>query len=161
MAVRSSISRFPVNLEEQESSGLPWGITVTPFAATDERGAPPIRGGADGGGRILPRCEHCWAYFSTYCDLENWAWNCALCGNYNGLTSDSIKRFSSDCPELSSSFIDLELEPTGKISDFGARTSYNSVFLQTSLQVLGSEQLRGIKKFKSFISIRSRPIERE
>ncbi|KAF3332055.1 protein transport protein SEC23-like protein [Carex littledalei] len=113
MAVRSSISRFPVNLEEQESSGLPWGITVTPFSATDERGAPPIRGGADGGGRILPRCEHCWAYFSTYCDLENWAWTCALCGNYNGLTSDSIKRFSSDCPELSSSFIDLELEPTG------------------------------------------------
>ncbi|KAJ4747675.1 Protein transport protein Sec24-like [Rhynchospora pubera] len=112
MSVRSSISRFPVNLEEQESSGLPWGITVTPFAATDERGAPPVRGGPDGGGRILPRCEHCWAYFSTYCDLENWAWTCGLCGTYNGLSSDSIKRFSSDCPELSSSFIDLELEPS-------------------------------------------------
>lgn len=127
MAVRSSISRFPVNLEEQESSGLPWGITVTPFAAADERGAPPQRGRADGGGRILPRCEHCWAYFSTYCDLENWAWSCALCGNYNGLTSDSIKRFSSDCPELSSSFIDLELEPTGTFFlDFGARTVYMS-----------------------------------
>lgn len=108
MAVRPTLARFPVDADAQESCGLPWGAAVTPFSPSDERGAPPVAGS---GGHLLPRCDHCWAYFNTYCDLEQWAWTCALCGTLNGLTSDALRRFSrpDDCPELSSSFVDLDL----------------------------------------------------
>ncbi|XP_020092690.1 protein transport protein Sec24-like At3g07100 isoform X1 [Ananas comosus] len=112
MAVRPTVARFPVDADAQESCGLPWGAAVTPFSPSDERGAPPVAGS---GGHLLPRCDHCWAYFNTYCDLEQWAWTCALCGTLNGLTSDALRRFSrpDDCPELSSSFVDLDLPVDG------------------------------------------------
>lgn len=108
MAVRATVSRFPVDADAQENSGLPWGVAVTPFAAKDENGRPPAYGSD---ANLLPRCEHCWAYFNSYCDLEHWAWTCALCGTLNGLSSKAIARFSNpeSCPEMMSSFIDLEL----------------------------------------------------
>ncbi|GAV70341.1 zf-Sec23_Sec24 domain-containing protein/Sec23_trunk domain-containing protein/Sec23_helical domain-containing protein/Sec23_BS domain-containing protein [Cephalotus follicularis] len=112
MAVRATVSRFPTDPDAQETSGLPWGVTVTPFASKDENGQPPAYGSD---GHLLPRCENCYAYFNTYCELDQWAWNCSLCGTLNGLTSDSIARYSlpQPCPELMSSFIDLELPLEG------------------------------------------------
>lgn len=108
MAVRATVSRFPIDADAQENSGLPWGVSVTPFASKDENGRPPAYGSD---AHLLPRCEHCWAYFNSYCDLEHWAWTCALCGTLNGLSSKAIARFSNpeSCPEMMSSFIDLEL----------------------------------------------------
>ena len=108
MAVRATVSRFPKNEDEQESSGLPWGVTVTPFASKDENGLSPVYGSD---GDLLPRCENCYAYFNTYCELDQWAWNCSLCGTLNGLTSQAIMRYSHprSCAETMSSFIDLEL----------------------------------------------------
>lgn len=108
MAVRATVSRFPIDPDAQEGSGLPWGITVAPFAPTDENGNPPAYGS---GGHLLPRCENCWAYFNAYCELDQWAWNCSLCGTLNGLSSECIDKYSrpQSCPEMSSSFIDLEL----------------------------------------------------
>lgn len=108
MAVRATVSRFPVDEEAQESSGLPWGITVTPFASKDENGNPPARGSD---GHLLPRCENCWAYFNTYCELDQWAWSCSICGTLNGLSSQAIARYShpQSCAEMMSSFVDLEL----------------------------------------------------
>ncbi|XP_057955400.1 protein transport protein SEC23 D [Malania oleifera] len=112
MAVRATVSRFPIDPDAQESSGLPWGVTVTPFAGKDENGASPAYGSD---GHLLPRCENCWAYFNTYCDLDQWAWNCSLCGTLNGLSSQAIARYSlpRSCPEMMSSFIDLELPVEG------------------------------------------------
>nr|XP_009411948.1 PREDICTED: protein transport protein SEC23-like [Musa acuminata subsp. malaccensis] len=112
MAVRATVSRFPVDADALESSGLPWGATVTPFAPADERGAVPIYGS---GGHLLPRCDNCWAYLSTLCELERWGWTCALCGSFNGLDSATLDRYARphDCPELSSSFIDLEIPVEG------------------------------------------------
>ncbi|TYH69994.1 hypothetical protein ES332_D05G089100v1 [Gossypium tomentosum] len=63
-----------------QSSGVPWGLTVTPFAAKDENDQAPAYG-LDG--HLLPRCENCYAYFNTYCELDQWAWNCSLCGTLN------------------------------------------------------------------------------
>ena len=102
------MSRFPIDSDALEASGLPWGLTVTPFAAKDENGIAPARGS---NGHLLPRCENCYAYFNTYCELDQWAWNCSLCGTLNGLPSDAIARYSNphSIPEMSSSFIDLEL----------------------------------------------------
>ncbi|KAM7272639.1 hypothetical protein ACFE04_027302 [Oxalis oulophora] len=110
MSVRATVSRFPMEPDMQEGSGLPWGVTVTPFAFTDENGQQPAYGSD---GHLLPRCENCYAYFNTYCELEQWAWNCSLCGTLNGLSSQSITRFSSphSCAEMTSSFIDVELPP--------------------------------------------------
>ncbi|KAG9440267.1 hypothetical protein H6P81_020432 [Aristolochia fimbriata] len=108
MAVRATVSRFPTDPDAQEASGLPWGVTVTPFSSVDELGNPPVFGSK---GNLVPRCENCWAYFNSYCELEQWAWTCSLCGTLNGLTSETIARYSrpEECAEMCSSFIDLEL----------------------------------------------------
>ncbi|XP_042511223.1 protein transport protein SEC24-like isoform X1 [Macadamia integrifolia] len=108
MAVRATVSRFPMDADAKEAGGLPWGITVTPFATTDENGNPPAYGS---NGHLLPRCENCWAYFNTYCELEQWAWSCSLCGTLNGLSSEDNARYSNpqSCAEMLSSFIDLEM----------------------------------------------------
>lgn len=108
MAVRATVSRFPMDSGAHENSGIPWGLTVTPFATKDENGQAPAYGS---GGQLLPRCENCWAYFNTYCELDQWSWNCALCGNPQGLSSEAIARYShpQSCPEMMSSFVDLEL----------------------------------------------------
>ncbi|WOL03496.1 protein transport protein SEC23-like [Canna indica] len=112
MAVRATVSRFPVDANALESSGLPWGATVTPFAPVDERGVGPIYGS---GGHLLPRCDNCWAYLNTLCEIERWGWTCALCGSFVGLDSAALDRYANpqDCPELSSSFVDLELPAEG------------------------------------------------
>lgn len=108
MAVRATVSRFPIDAGAHESSGIPWGVSVTPFATKDENGHSPVYGSD---GELLPRCENCWAYFNTYCELDQWSWNCALCGNPQGLSSQAIARYShpESCPEMMSSFVDLEL----------------------------------------------------
>ncbi|CAA6660666.1 unnamed protein product [Spirodela intermedia] len=93
MAIRASLSRFPVDRDAHEACGLPWGVTVTPFSQGDEHGGPPTYGGE---GNLLPRCENCWAYFNTYCGLDQWSWNCALCSALNGLTSEAIDRYSQE-----------------------------------------------------------------
>lgn len=63
------------------------------------------------GGDVIPRCENCYAYYDTFCDQEQWAWNCSLCGTLNGLSSETIARFNvpENAPEIMSSFVDLEL----------------------------------------------------
>jgi hypothetical protein len=111
MAVRATVSRFPVTQEMLDACGVQWGISVTPFAAADERGQPPAA--ADHGDR-LPRCERCWAYFNTYCDVERWGWACALCGTLNGFDDDALRRYQrpEECPELRSSFVDFEIPGT-------------------------------------------------
>ncbi|KAG2397436.1 hypothetical protein LR48_Vigan08g137200 [Vigna angularis] len=118
MAVRATVSRFPMDTDAREASGLLWGVAVTPFAAADENNRAPSYGS---GGDILPRCENCWAYFNTYCELEQWAWSCSLCGNLNGLSSDAIDRYSrpQSCAEMMSSFVDLEL-PTQESAEEAA-----------------------------------------
>ncbi|XP_047307710.1 protein transport protein Sec24-like At3g07100 [Impatiens glandulifera] len=112
MAVRASTIRFPIDPDALESSGVPWGVTVTPFAGRDENGNPPTYGSD---GHLLPRCENCWAYYNTYCEQEQWAWTCSLCGTLNGLSSEAVNRYSlpEACPENVSSFIDLELPMEG------------------------------------------------
>ncbi|XP_078433788.1 sec23/sec24 transport family protein [Wolffia australiana] len=119
MAIRASLSRFPVDREAHEACGLPWGVTVTPFSLEDEHGSPPTYGGD---GHLLPRCENCWAYFNTYCELDQWSWNCALCGALNGLSAEAIDRYShaQSSPEMVSSFIDLELPVAAEGSGKGA-----------------------------------------
>ncbi|KAK5830494.1 hypothetical protein PVK06_014289 [Gossypium arboreum] len=98
----------PIDPDSQEASGVPWGLTVTPFAAKDENDQAPAYG-LDG--HLLPRCENCYAYFNTYCELDQWAWNCSLCSTLNGLSAQAISRYShpQSCAEMMSSFIDLEL----------------------------------------------------
>lgn len=107
MAVRATMTRFPADPRELEC-GLPWGITLMPFAAKEENGNPPVYGS---GGELLPRCENCWGYYNTYCDQDQWSWSCVLCGTLNGLSAQSIARYSlpDSCPENTSSFVDLEI----------------------------------------------------
>ncbi|KAK4771985.1 hypothetical protein SAY86_013760 [Trapa natans] len=161
MAVRATISRFPIDADAQESSGIPWGITVAPFASKDENGRAPTYGSD---GHLLPRCENCWAYFNTYCELDQWAWTCSLCGTLNGLTSQAIARYSlpQSCPEMMSSFIDLELPVEGLEAAIQARPVYvaavdlssSEEFLEltksallAALEALGPGSLFGLATF--------------
>ncbi|KAI4368701.1 hypothetical protein MLD38_017228 [Melastoma candidum] len=123
MAIRATVTRFPIDPDAQDGCGIPWGITVTPFSGKDENGNPPAYGWD---GHLLPRCENCWAYFNTYCELDQWAWNCSLCGAINGLSSEAIAKYSvpESCAEMASSFIDLELPGDGSEEDVQARPVY-------------------------------------
>eukprot|EP00249_Psilotum_nudum_P022659 c28602_g1_i1 orf=222-2453(+) len=121
MAVRVTVGYCPVDDQMQGDSGVPWGATVTPFAIVDETGTPPLYGTK---GHLLPRCESCWGYINSLCDIEHYAWNCSLCDTSNVLSDSQATRYTSQsCPELSSSFIDLELEEdsTAADQDFQAR----------------------------------------
>ncbi|ONK71291.1 uncharacterized protein A4U43_C04F6960 [Asparagus officinalis] len=166
MAVRATLSRFPVDQESLESSGLPWGVTVTPFAQADEHGTSPAYGGD---GDLLPRCEDCWAYFNSYCELEQWAWTCSLCGALNGLTSRSIEKYSQpqSCAEMLSSFVDLEI-PVEESEGMQARPVYvaavdlssSEEFLElikssllAALEALGPGSLFGLVAFSHKIGI--------
>ncbi|KAL2240072.1 protein transport protein SEC24 [Sesamum indicum] len=166
MAVRPTMARFPGDPREQEACGVPWGLTLTPFAAKDENGIPPVYGS---GGELLPRCENCWAYYNTYCEQDQWSWDCALCGTTNGLSSGSIARYSlpESCPENMSSFIDLEL-PLEESEEMQARPVYvaavdlssSEEFLEltksallAALEALGPGSLFGLATFSHKIGL--------
>ncbi|KAL0460792.1 UNVERIFIED_CONTAM: protein transport protein Sec24A [Sesamum latifolium] len=166
MAVRPTMARFPADPREQEACGVPWGLTLTPFAAKDENGIPPVYGS---GGELLPRCENCWAYYNTYCEQDQWSWDCALCGTTNGLSSESIARYSQpeSCPENMSSFIDLEL-PLEESEEMQARPVYvaavdlssSEEFLEltksallAALEALGPGSLFGLATFSHKIGL--------
>ncbi|KAI3461288.1 hypothetical protein Pfo_017951 [Paulownia fortunei] len=166
MAVRPTIARFPGDPREQEACGVPWGVTLTPFAAKDENGIAPVYGS---GGELLPRCENCWAYYNTYCEQDQWSWDCALCGTTNGLSSESIARYSipESCPENMSSFIDLELPLEGS-EEMQARPVYvaavdlssSEEFLEltksallAALEALGPGSLFGLATFSHKIGL--------
>ncbi|XP_010245214.1 PREDICTED: protein transport protein Sec24-like At3g07100 [Nelumbo nucifera] len=168
MAVRATVSRFPMDTDAQEAGGVPWGVTATPFATTDENGNPPAYGP---NGHLLPRCENCWAYFNTYCELEQWAWTCVLCGTLNGLSSEAISRYShpQSCPEMTSSFIDLEMPVEGSEGEtMQARPVYvaavdlssSEEFLEltksallAALEALGPGSLFGLATFSHKIGL--------
>ncbi|KAL3689756.1 hypothetical protein R1sor_016065 [Riccia sorocarpa] len=110
MAVRLSIRQSPSDSELQEGCGLPWGATITPFAAVDENDHQPVHGLH---AEDLPRCESCYAYINVLCEVERWSWTCALCGNLNGLSNEMADRYerrSSSYPELSSSLVDFDFD---------------------------------------------------
>lgn len=168
MAVRATVARFPSDPESQEAAGLPWGITVTPFSPLDELGSPPTYGSD---AHHLPRCGNCWAYFNTLCEMEQWAWSCVLCGTLNGLSSEDISRYShpQSCPEMCSSFIDLELPEEGSLEEaMQARPVYvaaidlssSEEFLEliksailAALEALGPGSLLGLVTFSHKIGL--------
>ncbi|KAG6549307.1 hypothetical protein Mapa_009293 [Marchantia paleacea] len=123
MAVRLSLRQSPSDSEFQEGCGLPWGATITPFAAVDEQGRQPAHGLH---AQDVPRCDSCYAYINVLCEMERWSWTCALCGNLNGLPNDIADRYAHtpSCPELSSSLVDFDLDEEDDIvrgQDFQGR----------------------------------------
>ncbi|KAG1363565.1 protein transport protein sec24 [Cocos nucifera] len=146
MAVRPTLSRFPIDVETQESCGLPWGVTLTPFSPGDEHGVA-LAYGFDG--HLLPRCENCWGYFNTYCELEQWAWTCALCGSLNYLSTQAIERYSQSeaCAEMCSSFIDLELPGSEEFLELVKSA------LLAALEALGPGSLFGLVTFSHKIGL--------
>lgn len=109
MSVRRTVARCPADTEAQEGCGIPWGATIAPFAATDELRRPPELGHH---GEALPRCDNCYAYLNAFCDIDKWAWTCALCGQLIAFSEEQAARYqsSSSHPEIVSSFVDLEFE---------------------------------------------------
>ncbi|CAN6270287.1 unnamed protein product [Urochloa humidicola] len=111
MAVRASLGCFPSDPALHASCAMPWGVAVTPFSATDERGSPAATGDE---GHLLPRCQSCFAYFSLLCPLDRWSWTCTVCGADNDMPADAAARYARDGahdpPEMRSAFVDLLLQ---------------------------------------------------
>lgn len=167
MAVRATLNRFPIDSKTLESSSIPWGITISPFSA-DERGSLPAYG-VDG--HLLPRCENCWGYFNSICELEQWAWTCSLCGSLNGFTSRAVNKYNGDSQfvaELNSSFVDLEIPVEESEEGMQARPVYvaavdlssSEEFLEliksallATLEALGPGSLFGLVTFSHKIGI--------
>uniref|UniRef100_A0ACD5UB86 Uncharacterized protein n=1 Tax=Avena sativa TaxID=4498 RepID=A0ACD5UB86_AVESA len=169
MAARPSLFYFPSDAALLDSSGLPWGVAVTPFSPTDERGSPPVTGEE---GHLLPRCTSCFGYFSTHCSLHRWSWTCPICSEDNDLSADAAARYardgSHDPPELRSAFVDLLLP--GEEGDAVAMTtpvyvaaidlSSSEEFLElvksallAALEALSPGSLFGILTFSSKIGL--------
>uniref|UniRef100_A0A8R7TIG5 Sec23/sec24 transport family protein n=1 Tax=Triticum urartu TaxID=4572 RepID=A0A8R7TIG5_TRIUA len=169
MAVRPSLAYFPSDNALLESSGLPWGVAVTPFSSTDERGSSPVTGDE---GDLIPRCTSCFAYFSTLCSLHRWSWTCPICSEDNDLSADAAARYardgSHDPPELRSAFVDLLLP--GEEGEAAAATtpvyvaaidlSSSEEFLElvksallAALEALSPGSLFGILTFSSKIGL--------
>ncbi|XP_066348287.1 protein transport protein SEC23 D-like [Miscanthus floridulus] len=173
MAVRASLACFPSNPALHEACIIPWGVAVTPFSATDERGSKPATGAE---GHLLPRCQSCFAYFSLLCPLDRWSWNCAVCGAENDLPADAAARYARDGghdpPEMRSAFVDLLLpgeEGEGAAAAAAAPTpvyvaaidlSSSEEFLelvksalQAALEALSPGSLFGLLTFSSKIGL--------
>ncbi|KAF7009111.1 hypothetical protein CFC21_023710 [Triticum aestivum] len=169
MAVRPSLAYFPSDNALLDSSGLPWGVAVTPFSSTDERGSSPVTGDE---GDLIPRCTSCFAYFSTLCSLHRWSWTCPICSEDNDLSADAAARYardgSHDPPELRSAFVDLLLP--GEEGEAAAATtpvyvaaidlSSSEEFLElvksallAALEALSPGSLFGILTFSSKIGL--------
>ncbi|MCO5609923.1 hypothetical protein L7F22_064158 [Adiantum nelumboides] len=111
MAVRLSVTKSHIDPKMQDGSGVPWGAALTPFAAQDEKGIAPVFLPFDSSHSLsLPRCDTCYAYLSSLCDIEHYSWRCAVCDSVNSFSESDSLRYSSpqNCPELSSSFIDMQ-----------------------------------------------------
>lgn len=140
MAVRLTVGKSPADVKMQDGSGVVWGATVTPFAERDEKGIAPLILPSEAC-HALPRCDNCWAYLSSLCEIEHYSWRCALCDSFNSLSDAHTLRYSSPqtCPELSSSFIDMEIpedEPAVKDEFQGQPVFVAAVDLSASEEFL-------------------------
>ncbi|CAD6263828.1 unnamed protein product [Miscanthus lutarioriparius] len=168
MAVRASLACFPSDPALHEACIIPWGVAVTPFSATDERGSKPATGAE---GHLLPRCQSCFAYFSLLCPLDRWSWNCAVCGAENDLPADAAARYARDgghdSPEMRSAFVDLLLpgeegEAAAPMPVYVAAIDLSSSeefleliksALQAALEALSPGSLFGLLTFSSKIGL--------
>ncbi|KAJ7538391.1 hypothetical protein O6H91_11G046100 [Diphasiastrum complanatum] len=142
MAVRFTFGCCPGDAQAQEGCGVPWGATITPFAAVDETGSTPAFGKH---AQLVPRCESCWAYINALCEMEQWAWTCALCGNLNALSASAAARYAPphSCPELTSSFVDLELDADGPEAE---QNSYTRPVYIAAVDLSASEEFLELVK---------------
>uniref|UniRef100_A0A7I4EH88 Sec23/sec24 transport family protein n=1 Tax=Physcomitrium patens TaxID=3218 RepID=A0A7I4EH88_PHYPA len=153
MSVRRTSARCPIDTEAQEGCGIPWGATVQPFAATDELGRSPEECER---GQALPRCDNCYAYLNSLCEIDKWAWTCVLCGQLIGFTEEEFARYqsaSSPRPEVLSSLVDVELdddEEDNVAANFQARPVFVAA---VDLSALNAGALFGLITFSHKIGL--------
>ena len=117
MSVRFTVGKFPEDSSCLDSSGLPWGCVLQPFAmdlspaardpapysldpsASHKSKSPAILTAFDP--TPLPRaddvarCEECFGYINPYCAIDWYSWRCSLCGVVNSFTDAQAARYEN------------------------------------------------------------------
>lgn len=129
--LRPTASHFPSTTAIADSSGIPFGVLVSPLAPlpsstqisdqppAPERAEPEIAAAASQVAAVqtadIPRCYRCSAYISKYCQITPRSWTCCLCGSRNTTPSRYAPylRVGSTAinhiPELSRSVYDVQV----------------------------------------------------
>lgn len=114
----------PLNVDLKETTGLPWGCVVRPFASPRSGVQLPVANESE-----IERCSNCYAYPNHLCGFEYRRWRCALCGNRNRMPSRYTRSGDrSRLPELMGECFELEMRPTADDEvTFGERPAYIAI----------------------------------
>ncbi|CAM9323579.1 unnamed protein product [Chrysoparadoxa australica] len=124
---RFTTHAFPCSQTIKDASGIPWGMTTTPYA--------DLRHVAEVGGEIpienVARCSGCSGYLNAFVQLSRRSWKCPLCGEQTRIRSD-LQRYRNSSsmqtlPELNHLVVvyDLPLDSKGsKVDDFMGSAGY-------------------------------------
>ena len=114
----------PIDVDLKESTGLPWGCVVRPFASPRAGTPLPLANESE-----IDRCSNCYAYPNHLCGFEYRRWRCSLCGNRNRMPSRySRSGDRSRLPEFAGECYELEMRPTADDEvTFGERPAYIAI----------------------------------
>mmetsp|Transcript_27301 Transcript_27301/g.44464 ORF Transcript_27301/g.44464 Transcript_27301/m.44464 type:complete len:727 (-) Transcript_27301:204-2384(-) len=106
-----TFSRFPLNGEVKEATGLPWACILQPL---DSSALPPGSSPSE-----LPsveeigRCKKCFAYINRNAVFERRKWKCSLCGQGNTITERYANQsIRTKLAELNDPVYEIELPIT-------------------------------------------------
>ncbi|GMH33418.1 hypothetical protein BSKO_01252 [Bryopsis sp. KO-2023] len=109
-----SLDAFPATEQLKNLCGLPFGLTLQPFAR-----APHLAVDKEAKKQTssqLPRCSECYSYINAYCGVDRDGFTCSLCGTYNPFSITSKLRYcrpgvpAASLPELCTNLIEVECE---------------------------------------------------
>ena len=114
----------PLSVELKESTGLPWGCVVRPFASPREGTQLPVVSEKE-----VERCGNCYAYPNHLCTFEYRRWRCAICGNRNRMPARYTRQGDrARLPEFAGECYELDMKPTADDEvSFGERPAYIAV----------------------------------
>lgn len=78
MSIKFTGDAFPVNVDVKETSAVPWGAVIRPFAPLDS-GCKLSTNVED-----AARCQHCKGYINPFVLFHRHSWQCALCRQSTG-----------------------------------------------------------------------------
>ena len=111
----------PLSAELKDSTGLPWGCVVRPFASPREGTQLPVVSEKE-----VERCGNCYAYPNHLCTFEYRRWRCAICGNRNRMPARYTRQGDrARLPEFAGECYELDMKPTADDEvSFGERPAY-------------------------------------
>ncbi|KAG5192030.1 hypothetical protein JKP88DRAFT_294468 [Tribonema minus] len=122
LPIRFTTHTFPLSAAVKDASGIPWGVSITPFTQQQATDAAMDSASTPMPSDLVARCSTCFAYINPYCVVSRRWWRCSLCGAHVSLrhaqptvaTGSDPERYRQPhplqkVPELIHQVLDLEL----------------------------------------------------